>query len=62
MTILHLAASKGYLDAAGALIEHGADVNAAVKLRGEMVTPPGAAVRAKQSKMEQFQKERGARV
>jgi uncharacterized protein len=60
-TILHLAASKGYVEAARVLIENGADINAGVKLRGEMVTPLGAAVRAKQSKMEQFLKEHGAR-
>jgi len=62
MTILHLAASKGYVDAASVLIEHGADVNAAVKSRGEMVTPLAAAVRAKQAKMEQFLRDRGARL
>ena len=62
LTILHLAASKGYVDAASVLIEHGADVNAAVKSRGEMMTPLAAAVRAKQTKMEQLLKDRGARL
>ena len=62
LTILHLAASKGYLETANALIDHGADVNAVVKTRGEMLTPLASAIRAKQPKMEQFLRDRGARL
>jgi ankyrin repeat protein len=61
-TVLHVAASKGYVDAAGVLIEHGADVNATTKSRGEMLTPLAVAMRAKQSKMEELLKQRGGRL
>jgi ankyrin repeat protein len=57
MTTLHLAAGKGYIELAEVLLSHGADVNAAVK----QVTPLSAAVKAKQEKMVEFLKGRGAR-
>src|SRR6266567_1558220 len=53
LTTLHLAASKGQMDLATVLLDHGADVNAAVKARGKIVTPLDLAIQAKQSKMEQ---------
>jgi hypothetical protein len=62
ITPLHMAASRGYLDLAELLIEHGADVNLPVKLRDGMVSPLALAVKAKQSKMEAFLKQRGARA
>jgi len=43
------------------LIGHGADVNEVVKTRGKMVTPLDLAIQAKQSKMEQLLKDKGAR-
>ena len=54
VTALHLAAAKGYMDLAALLVQHGADPNLAVNTRGAMLTPVDAAVRAKQSAMEQF--------
>jgi hypothetical protein len=62
VTPLHLAANKGYVDFGALLIEHGADVNLAVKLRDGMVTPLALAVRAKQPKMEALLKQHGART
>ncbi len=61
LTTLHLAASKGQMDLATVLLDHGADVNAAVKARGKIVTPLDLAIQAKQSKMEQLLKDKGAR-
>jgi hypothetical protein len=58
---LHLAASKGYVEFGVLLIEHGADVNLAVKLRDGVITPLAMAVKAKQPKMEALLKEHGAR-
>ena len=60
MTTLHLAASKGYTDLAALLLEHGADINATYQLKGVAITPLAAAIKAKQEKMEQFLRERGA--
>ncbi len=61
LSTLHLAASKGQIDLASVLLHHGADVNEVVKARGKMVTPLDLAVQAKQSKMEQLLKDKGAR-
>jgi hypothetical protein len=60
LTTLHLAAMKGYTELAALLIEKGADVNMAVKSKGEMMTPLAMAARAKHSKMEQLLKDKGA--
>jgi hypothetical protein len=62
VTPLHLVASKGYADFGALLIEHGADVNLAVKQRDGMVTPLAVAIRAKQPRMEALLKQHGARV
>ena len=62
ITPLHQAANKGYAELGSVLIEHGADVNRAVKLRGEMVTPLAVAIKAKQSKMEALLKEHGGKA
>lgn len=58
VTPLHIAAKQGYIELAGVLLDHGADVNAAVKSRGETVTPLSIATRAKQDKMVEFLKSR----
>ncbi len=60
LTTLHLAATKGYLGLAEVLLAHGADVNAAVKSRGQNVTPLAAALKAKQDRMAEFLKSKGA--
>jgi ankyrin repeat protein len=62
VTVLHLAASKGYVDVAGLFIERGADVNEPVKMAGGIMTPLAAAVRAKQLKMEEFLKQHSAHI
>jgi ankyrin repeat protein len=62
LTTLHLAASKGYTDLAALLLEHGADINATYQAKGVAITPLAAAIKAKQEKMEQFLRERGARA
>ena len=62
VTTLHLAAAKGYLELADVLLAHGADVNTAVKSRGQDVTPLAAAVKAKQDRMVEFLKSRGGRA
>jgi ankyrin repeat protein len=62
LTTLHIAANKGYVELAGVLLEHGADVNAGAKSRGQEVTPLAVAVKAKQEKMAEFLKSRGGRV
>jgi uncharacterized protein len=62
LTPLHLAANKGYVDFGALLIEHGADVNLAVKTRAGMVTPLEMAVKAKQPKMESLLRQHGARA
>ena len=61
MTTLHLAASKGYTDLAALLLEHGADINATYQSKGVALTPLAAAIKARQEKMEQFLRARGAR-
>jgi ankyrin repeat protein len=60
-TTLHLAASKGYTDLAALLLEHGADINATYQSKGLAITPLAAAIKARQDKMEQFLRSRGAR-
>jgi ankyrin repeat protein len=62
LTTLHLAANKGYVELAGVLLTHGADVNAQVTSRGQGVTPLAVAVKAKQDKMAEFLKSRGGRA
>jgi ankyrin repeat protein len=62
VTTLHLAASKGYLELAEVLLQHGADVNAQANSRGQLVTPLAAGIRAKQDKMAEFLKSRGGRT
>jgi ankyrin repeat protein len=60
VTALHLAAQKGYVDLAEVLIAHGADVNASVKSRGQMVTPLALAAKADQKKMADLLRSKGA--
>jgi ankyrin repeat protein len=60
ITPLHLVANKGYVDIGALLIEHGADVNCAVKARDGMVTPLAMAIKAKQPKMEALLRQHGA--
>jgi hypothetical protein len=60
VTTLHFAASKGYLELAEVLL-NGADVNAIGKPRGQEMTPLVMAIKAKQDKMADFLKSRGAR-
>jgi len=61
-TTLHVAAGKGHVELAQLLLDHGADINATAKFKGEMVTPAGLAVHAKQTKMVEFLKDRGGRT
>lgn len=60
-TALHLAASKGYLELAEVLLHYKADINAEAKAKNSIVTPLTLAIRAKQPKMEQFLRDRGAK-
>lgn len=60
-TTLHLAASRGYIELAELLLNHNADINATAKAKNAMVTPLALAIRAKQPKMEQFLRDRGAK-
>ena len=60
-TTLHLAAQKGYIELAELLLNQNADINATAKVKKSAVTPLDLAIRAKQPKMEQFLRERGAR-
>jgi uncharacterized protein len=59
VTPLHLAAQKGYVELAEVLLAHGADVNASVKSRGEMVTPLAVALKADQKKMAELLRSKG---
>lgn len=60
-TPLHLAATKGYIELAEVLLHHNADINAEAKIRTGAVTPLARAILAKQPRMEQFLRERGAK-
>jgi ankyrin repeat protein len=62
MTTLHLAANKGYVELGEVLLAHGANVNAVTKSRGQEITPLTLAVRAKQARMIDFLKSKGARA
>jgi ankyrin repeat protein len=59
-TTLHVAARRGHLDLAALLITAGADVNARSYQRSAL-TPLAVAIRAKQDKMVEFLKSRGAK-
>jgi len=59
-TTLHIAAIKGHVDLAALLLENGADINATFLSKGIATTPLALAIKAKQPKMEQFLKSRGA--
>jgi ankyrin repeat protein len=59
-TTLHIAAMKGHVDLAALLLENGADINATFLSKGVATTPLAIAIRAKQPKMEQFLRSRGA--
>lgn len=60
-TTLHIAASKGHIELAQLLLDHGADVNATAQMRGTDKTPLAIAVETKQSKMAEFLIGRGGR-
>jgi len=60
VTPLHLAAQKGYLELAEVLLAHGADVNASVKSRGQIVTPLAVAAKAEHKQMIDLLRSRGA--
>jgi ankyrin repeat protein len=59
MTVLHLAAQKGYVALAECVLAHGADVNAAAPYKGKPTTPLGVAVLAKQVEVEKLLRARG---
>lgn len=59
-TTLHIAALRGHVDLAALLLEHGADINATYPSKGVAITPLAVAIKAKQEKMEQFLRTRGA--
>src|SRR5260370_19573204 len=59
LTTLHVAAGKGYLELADALLAHGADVKPPAKTRGQDLTPLAAAMSAEQDKMAALRKLRG---
>jgi ankyrin repeat protein len=60
-TALHICARRGHLELAEFLIAHGVDINAATYSRTP-VTPLMVATRAKQEKMVEFLKSRGAKA
>ena len=62
ITALHLTAGKGYIELAGVLLAHGADVNAQTTSRGQEVTPLAMAMQAKRDKMAEFLKSKGGRA
>jgi len=49
MTVLHLAAQRGYVELAECALAHGADVNAAAPYKGKPTTPLGMAMQTKQA-------------
>ena len=61
-TTLHIAASKGHIELAGVLLNHGADVNATAKFKGADWTPLGIAIQAKRTQMAEVLKGRGGRA
>jgi ankyrin repeat protein len=60
-TTLHIAATKGHVELARLLLDHGADPNATAKLKGADRTPLGMAIETKQTKMVEFLSGRGGR-
>jgi ankyrin repeat protein len=62
VTVLHLAAKKGYLDLASLLIAKGADVNATAPSKDGVKTALDVAAGASQSKMAQLLKDHGAKL
>jgi hypothetical protein len=61
LSALHLAAGKGYVELAGVLLNHGADVNAIAMSRGQEVTPLAMAISGKREKVADLLKSRGGR-
>jgi ankyrin repeat protein len=60
---LHIAASKGYVEVAALLLDHGANVNTTPQSRkGAGPTPLAVAVQKKQEKMAELLKSRGGRA
>jgi ankyrin repeat protein len=59
MTVLHLAAQKGYVALAECVLAYGADVNAAAPYKGKPTTPLGIAVLTKQAAVEKLLRARG---
>jgi ankyrin repeat protein len=59
MTMLHLAAQKGYVELAECALAHGADINAAAPYKGKPTTPLGVALQTKQAGVEKLLRARG---
>lgn len=59
MTVLHLAAQRGYVELAECVLAHGADVNAAAQYKGKPTTPLGIAVQTRQAAVEKLLRARG---
>jgi ankyrin repeat protein len=62
VTVLHLAAKKGYLDVASLLIAKGAEVNATAQSKDGVKTALDVATGSSQSKMAQLLKDHGAKL